>query len=103
MAVLAKGKLGRAVLGALEELELTLVPPYQVEIHDDEGDLLAVLENAYNVGYRMELNRVGGLGFSLPADDPKWRYIADGREVWLYENGVLVEVYRITRRRTARE
>ena len=76
---------------------------YRVEIRDNGGSLKAILENAFDVGYEAAFNQVGTAWFSLPADDSKALEVQLGREVWLYEQASLVDVYRIARRETRRQ
>ncbi|MDD5092769.1 MAG: phage tail protein [Dehalococcoidia bacterium] len=72
------------------------VKSFRVEIHDAAGNLLAIMENAFGVGYEQAVNLVPKGWFSLPVDDPKASYIQDDREVWIYEDGSLQDVYLIT-------
>lgn len=45
-----------------------------LEVFDRNMKKLAILQNAYNVTEESELNAVGQLAFSMPADDPKCDY-----------------------------
>ena len=72
-----------------------MAEPYRVEIRDTSGNLIHILDNAFAVGYEVAINEIGRMDFSLPADDPKAAELEVGREVWLYEQGELVDIYRI--------
>ncbi len=80
-----------------------MVEAYRVELRDTSGNLIHILENAFAVAYEAALNEIGTLDFSLPADDPKAEELDIGREIWLYEQGELVDVYRISSRETSRQ
>jgi len=73
--------------GALTADSIKLVnkiwPKFILEIHDSDGDLISILENAYDIRYVQELNKAHQLGFSMPIDDPKRADILLTNEIWL--------------------
>lgn len=58
---------------------------YMVEVRDTDGNLVAILENAYGVGYMQRLNAPHKLSFMLPSDDTKKAHVTAANEVWLRE------------------
>lgn len=48
-----------------------------LEVYDRDLRRVAILENAFDVTEQARANSVGGLDFSLPADDPKAVYLND--------------------------
>ena len=78
---------------------------YVIELHNSNDDLVAVLENAYGISYREAINEAPTLSFKLPADDTKATNIIKANEIWLrkYEDGSLVNRFRLTRKSDIRE
>jgi len=58
-------------------------PKFILEIHDSSGNLICILENAYDIRWVQELNKAHQLGFSMPIDDPKRADILLTNEIWL--------------------
>ncbi len=98
MAVLGEGRYGTMAWGELEAFEFTAYAPYQVELHRRTGELMAIFENVAKVGYEFVINQQASMSFGIPVSDPKRELIGEGDEVWLYEDNVLVECFRITGR-----
>ena len=73
--------------GALTADSIKLVnkiwPKFILEIHDSSGNLISILENAYDIRWVQELNKAHQLGFSMPIDDPKRADILLTNEIWL--------------------
>jgi len=55
----------------------------QIEIRSNTGELIAILENAFNISIFEQINTSGVLWFDLPSDDSKNEYLTVGNEVWL--------------------
>jgi phage minor structural protein len=66
-----------------------------VKVYDTSMNILAFLDNAFNVGYEQRLNEVGNAHFSLPANDPKAVFCELFNFVEIYDNERLVDLYRI--------
>ena len=58
-------------------------PKFILEIHDSSGNLISILENAYDIRWVQELNKAHQLGFSMPIDDAKRADILLTNEIWL--------------------
>ncbi len=56
---------------------------------------VAILQNAYDIGYTKRFNEVWTAQFSLPADDPKNAECTAFRYVEIFDNGERVELFRI--------
>ena len=72
---------------------------YILEIHNSDGDLVSILENAYNRSYSQKINEPQELSFSLPADDDKTSGLVKPNEIWLrnYSTGTNECKFNITR------
>jgi phage minor structural protein len=57
--------------------------------------LVAVLQNAYKIGYEKRFNEIWTAQFSLPADDPKNAECLPFRFVEIYDAGERVDLFRI--------
>ncbi|MFT9496599.1 phage tail protein [Anaerosolibacter sp.] len=66
-----------------------------IKIYDQDRKLVAILENAFNIGYSKRLNELWIAYFSLPADDPKNAECKAYRYVEIFDNGERVELFRI--------
>lgn len=95
MGVLGSEKLGVLRLGAPLPHVYGWVDPFRVELRDANGLLLAIFENAIDVGYEFIVNQLAAGSFALPVDDEKRALIEQGTEVWIYEDGALVETFRL--------
>ncbi len=81
------------------------VTKYILEVHASNGDLVAILENAYDIPYSQAINEAPTLSFSLPADDTKEANLVRANEIWLrnYVTGVVVRKFRMAKRGDSRE
>jgi hypothetical protein len=72
---------------------------YVIEIHDTDGNLISILENAYNRVYTQRVNEPQSLNFSIPADDDKVSGLVKPNQIWLrdYSTGTLIRKFVITR------
>jgi len=66
-----------------------------IRVYNLDMQLVAILENAYNIGYTKRFNEVWGASFSLPADDPKLAEVKPLYYVEIFENGERVDLFRI--------
>lgn len=82
-------------LDVLIVYRLGLAPRFTLEVRDAAGNLIARLENAFDVSPSEAISEPGRLRFSLPRDDPKWAELQYGRELWLYRNSELFEIYKV--------
>ena len=98
MGVLGEARYGLSRYGQLELQKFTTIMPYEVQLRDLNGNLVAIFENALSVGYQFQINVPATMRFELPADDPKRALFDEGGEIWLFEDGVLVEVFRLSNR-----
>ena len=62
---------------------------YMVELRKADGELVAVLERAYNVSLTQRINESDIISFSLPADDPKTTHLLLSNEVWLIDTDTM--------------
>ncbi len=72
---------------------------YTLEARDSSGNLLAILENAYNRVYTQRVNEPQSLTFSIPASDDKKANLTKPNQIWLrdYSTGTLIRKFVITR------
>jgi len=72
---------------------------YILEVREPAGDLLAILNNAYDISYEYAPNEPSPFLFNLPADDDNRAYIASPNEVWLrdYKTGDLIRKFRLNK------
>jgi hypothetical protein len=76
---------------------------YTIKIYKPPGaELEATLSNPFDASYTQQLNELGQLEFSLPADDAQCQYLLIGNEVWLYIDDVFVDCFRISERETTK-
>jgi len=82
-----------------------LARKYIVEIHDGDGNLVAVLENAHQINYTQNLNNPHSLRFNIPSDDSKESNITLANELWLrdYSSGLVVKKFRLNQTRDLRK
>ena len=68
---------------------------YIVEIHDGDGNLVAILENANNISYSEATNQPNSLTFNIPSDDSKEANITLANEIWLkdYSSGEIIRKF----------
>ena len=66
-----------------------------VIVYDKQFNKIAVLENAYNVGYEKRLNELWTARFTMPADDSKNQYCDAYNLVEIYDGDERVELFRI--------
>lgn len=86
-------------------IEVSPARKYTLELRDaNNDDLVAVLENAYNIVYEQGTNQAPTLFFSIPTDDAKADDITSAHEIWLrnYETGELVGKFRLNKREDKR-
>jgi len=81
-----------------------MVLTYILELRDSSGDLVEMLQNAYNISYTQIVNSPSALSFTLPADDAKAADILLSNEIWLrdYESGTIIKKFRLSHRRDVR-
>lgn len=77
---------------------------YSVEIHTIDGDLVAILKNAFAINYIKQVNAPHVLKFSLPATDLNIVDITLLHEYWLRNNktGAVVRKFRLQGQRDKR-
>ena len=68
---------------------------YEVRIVNQSNQPLAVLENAFDVGYEKSANKLWLAWFSMPAEDEKNEFCLPLSYVELWENGQRIELFRI--------
>ena len=80
------------------------VTKYILEVHDGDGDLVAILENAHDIPYSQAINEAPTLSFSLPADDTKEANLVRANEIWLrnHLDGTVVRKFRMGKRGDSR-
>jgi len=92
---------GEVPIGAL------FVPPgiYQIEVHDTDGSLVAVLEKSYEISLEEKANAPKVLTFTIPADESKLTYITRARELWVrdVENDVVIAKTKLLRKEDVRD
>lgn len=60
---------------------------YVLELRDSSDDLVAFLENAFNITLEEQINKPPVLSFSFPSDDSKVASIIRANEILLYKLG----------------
>ena len=73
-----------------------------VKVYDSNMDLVAVLQNAYKIGYEKRLNELWVASFSLPANDPKNAECLPFRFIEIFDSGERVDLFRIIPTKTAK-
>jgi hypothetical protein len=70
---------------------------FQLEVHNTDGDLVAILENAFGISYDARINQPHKLTFSIPAADSKQSDITLANEIWLrnLKTNTVVRKFRI--------
>ena len=68
---------------------------YMAVYDNTTGNRLAFLENAYNIGYKLELNKLDSASFKLPADDPKNSFCTPYRWVDIWDGDEFIGLFRI--------
>jgi len=83
-----------------EEVEIVLGLKNLVEVHESNGDLVAILQNAHNISYEQVINSPHALSFALPADDAKMSDITLPREIWIrnYKTEVVIRKFILQRK-----
>lgn len=71
-------------------------------VYDLNLNLVAILENAFNIGYEKRLNELWTAHFSLPADDPKNAECLPLRFVEIFDGNERVDLFRIVPIKTVR-
>lgn len=71
----------------------TLIKVYDFKVSTTSP--VAILQNAYAIGYEKRFNELWTAQFSLPADDPKNVECSAFRYVEIFDNGDRVELFRI--------
>ncbi len=64
-------------------------------VYDKDMNLVAYLENAFEVSYSLKLNELWTASFSLPADDPKNKYCRQFNYIEIYDGARRIELFRI--------
>lgn len=64
-------------------------------IYDTSKNLVAILQNAFNIGYEQRENTLWTATFSLPYDDPKTAECLPFRYVEIYDNNSVLGLFRI--------
>jgi phage minor structural protein len=67
----------------------------QVRIVNNLNQPIAILENAFKIGYEKSVNKLWRAWFSMPGDDEKLSYCQPFAYVEVWENGERVELFRI--------
>ena len=78
---------------------------YILEIRDSSDNLVAVLENAFDISYIRTLNQIPQLDFSLPADDDKAANLVRANKIVLREthSNTVIEQFRLLKLRDSRQ
>ncbi len=80
---------------------------YTLEIHDTSGNLIAILQNAYDGVYTEAINAAPTLSFKIPGDDSKETNIVKANEFWLVdyvpETPTVVNKFRLSQRSDGRQ
>lgn len=66
-----------------------------IRVYDKNMKKLAYLENAYGIGYELNLNKLWKAKFALPADDRKNQYCQPFYFVEIYDGNERIELFRI--------
>ena len=66
-----------------------------IRIYDSNRKRVAYLENAYDIGYEMNLNSLWYANFTLPSKDPKNAFIEPFGYAEIFDNGKRIELFRI--------
>ena len=97
----ADGSIG--VYSTVDRGYLREIPPpaqkYTLEVRDNSGNLVSILENAFDRTYTEKINEPQQLTFSIPADDDKVSGLVKPNQIWLrdYSTGTLIKKFVITR------
>lgn len=85
-------------------MTISTIQCYVVELRNGSGELIAILENAYNISYSQTINSPHLLTFNLPADDSKASNITLDNELWLRNicTDVVVRKFKLHKKTEAR-
>lgn len=77
---------------------------YVLELHNSDGDLVAILQNAYDISYAQMINSPYALTFALPADDSKSSNLILANEIWIRHSvtGTVVKKFRLAAKKDLR-
>lgn len=75
----------------------------KVKIYDTSRNLIAILQNATDVGYRQRVNQLWTAWFSLPGDDSKISHCSTMNYAEIYDGTNRVELFRIIKRTPQRK
>jgi hypothetical protein len=91
---------GEVPIGAL------FVPPgiYQIEVHNTDGTLVAILEKAFDISLEEKVNSPKVASFAIPSDDSKLTYVTRARELWVRDvaNNTVIAKTKLLRKEDAR-
>ena len=80
---------------------------HTLEIHDTSGNLIAILQNAYDGVYTEAINQAPMLSFKIPGDDSKASNIIKANEFWLMnyeaETPTVINKFRLSQRSDGRQ
>jgi phage minor structural protein len=71
-----------------------------IKILNQNREPVAILENAYGIGYELEFNAIWSATFSLPLDDEKNEHCKPLYYVEVYDNGEYIGLFRIIPKET---
>lgn len=68
---------------------------WSIEVYDKDRKRIAILEQAYNIGYTKEKDKLSEAEFTLRIDDEKNIHCKPFNYIKLYENGRYIDMFRI--------
>ena len=71
----------------------TVIPASRLIIKNQDGDVLAQVPNAAEVGYEYRINELGTCHYTVPGDSPVREHLIFPNEVWLYSDDELMDTF----------
>jgi hypothetical protein len=88
--------------GYRKSMQQAAINQVDIIIKNPDGETLNYLPNAYGIGYDFRVNELGTLDFKVPGGDPARANLVYPNEAWLYIDGVLKDIFKITDTRKSR-
>jgi len=73
-----------------------------IHVYDIDMNLVAILENAYGIGYEAEANNLWSCWFTLPLNDPKRKEVTAKRFIELWDHDKRIGMFIINPKRTVK-
>ena len=76
--------------------------PVTVLIKEPGGMVLAYMKNIFQAGYKKRSNELATCQFQVLSNDPELEHLVYPNEVYLYQDGRLIDIFKVVDREAAR-